>query len=276
MCQDGRDGKHPSRDQDCLAVSATGEAWYLLNASPDLRSQVLAAPDLAAGPGRRDTPIKGVLLTDSEIDHALGLFLLREGSGLQVWATAPVLAALETALPIRGILGPYSTWTWHETAPNEPFTVDDGRLQITAIPVGQKRPRYASAVEATGSWVVAYRVEDTETGGVLLYAPCLAEWPAGFDDIVAGVDCVFVDGTFYSPDEMTGATGSSAGQKSMGHVPVGGPDGSLVALRRHPGVRRFYTHLNNTNPLLADGSPEHREVTEAGVEVPADGTELYL
>ncbi len=150
---------------------------------------------------------------------------------------------------------------------------------MTAIPIGAKRPRYAAGIDEPGPWVVAYRIEDTATGGALVYAPCLATWPDGFDDVVAAADCVLLDGTFYSPDEMTDATGrppALTGQSLMGHLPIAGPDGSLAALARHPRIRRLYTHLNNTNPVQHDGSPERAELTAAGVEVPADGTLLEL
>jgi pyrroloquinoline quinone biosynthesis protein B len=281
LCRAARsgEGRVPCRTQDCLAVSADGTAWYLLNASPDIRAQLLAAPALAPGPGRRDTPLRGVLLATGELDHTLGLVMLREGSGLRVWAPPPVLAALEADFPLRGVLQPYGGWTWHPAAAGEPFTLDDGRLQVTALPVGTKRPRYAKEPAVDGPWAVAYRIEDTRTGGRLVYAPCLATWPDGFDDVVADADAVIVDGTFWSPDEMTGATGRNAlasSQPRMGHLPISGADGSLERLAKHPGVRRFYTHLNNTNPVLAEDSPQRAVLAEAGVEIPPDGTELTL
>lgn len=278
-CRSTRDGSSPSRTQDCLAISGGGESWYLVNASPDIRAQLLATPELAPGPGRRDTPLRGALLTTAELDHVLGLVMLREGSGLSVWAPGAVLAGLATGFPIKGVLDPYGSWAWHEVTPGEAFTLDDGRLSVTALPISAKRPRYAAGLEEAGPWVVAYRIADTVTGGALLYAPCLASWPDGFDKVVAGVDCVIVDGTFYSPDEMTDATGrppALTGQALMGHLPIAGEGGSLVALGRHPGARRLYTHLNNTNPAQHAASPERAAITAAGVEIPDDGTLLEL
>jgi pyrroloquinoline quinone biosynthesis protein B len=108
---------------------------------------------------------------------------------------------------------------------------------------------------------------------VLVYAPCLASWPSGFDEVVAGADCVLLDGTFYAASEMGSATGSSSGQAAMGHLPM---SASLPELRRFPSVRRVYTHLNNTNPVLDPSSPEFSKVREAGVEVPLDGTVIEL
>ncbi len=276
-CVATRSGATPRRTQDCLAVSATGESWYLVNASPDIRAQLLATPELAPGPGRRDTPLRGALLTTAELDHVLGLVMLREGSGLSVWAPAAPLAGLATGFPIKGVLDPYGSWAWNEVVPDEPFTLDG--LTVTAVPISVKRPRYATGIDAPGPWVVAYRIADAATGGSLLYAPCLASWPDGFDALVSSVDCVIVDGTFYSPAEMTDATGRPpelTGQALMGHLPIAGDGGSLAALGRHPGVRRLYTHLNNTNPAQHADSPERIAVEAAGVEIPDDGTLLDL
>lgn len=278
-CRATRSGASHSRTQDCLAISADGSAWYLVNASPDIRAQLLATPELAPGPGRRDTPLRGALLTTAELDHVLGLVMLREGSGLQVWAPAAPLAGLATGFPIKGVLDPYGSWAWNEAMPGEAFTLDGGVLSVTPIAISTKRPRYAVGIDVAGPWVVAYRIADRATGGSLLYAPCLATWPDGFDALVAGVDCVIVDGTFYSPDEMADATGKPpalTGQSLMGHLPIAGEQGSLAALSRHPAVRRLYTHLNNTNAAQHHDSRERAEVTAAGVEIPDDGTLLEL
>jgi pyrroloquinoline quinone biosynthesis protein B len=129
---------------------------------------------------------------------------------------------------------------------------------------------------ASGPWVVAYRFTDPATGGALVYAPCLREWPAGFDEFVAGAAVVLLDGTFFSPREMTGTGTSTSAQRAMGHVPIDGPDGSLERIRRHGAIRWCYTHLNNTNPVLDSRTTEHAEVREAGVEIPPDGTEFMV
>ncbi|GAA2803367.1 pyrroloquinoline quinone biosynthesis protein PqqB [Saccharopolyspora taberi] len=259
------------RTQDCVAVSGDGEHWYLLNASPDIRAQITGCPALAPGPGRW-TPIRGVLLTDAELDHSLGLFMLREGAGIRVWATEPVLGALREDLPLRATLDRYHGADWCRVTPGKEFTVDD-HLAVTAIPLSAKTPKYATPAE--GTWVVGYRVEDLVTGGVLLYAPCLAQWPPHLDEVVAGADCALLDGTFWSAGEMRSATGTRT-QKRMGHLPISGGGGSLERLAAHRGVRRVYTHLNNTNPLLDITTPERTELVAAGVEVLLDGAELDL
>ncbi|GAB3442393.1 pyrroloquinoline quinone biosynthesis protein PqqB [Actinophytocola sediminis] len=262
----------PPRAQDCLAVSQDGQDWYLVNASPDIRAQLLAEPALTPGPGPRDTPLRGALLTDAELDHTLGLMLLRESGGLPVWAPPAVLHALADRFPIRDTVARYGDWRW------QPVGAAIGGLTVSSFAVSDKRPKYARDSTVAGPWVVAYRIEDPATGGSLVYAPCLATWPVGFDEFVAGADCVLLDGTFHSAREMTGTGTSAAAQHAMGHVPIDGPDGSLARIRSlaSPGTRWLYTHLNNTNPVLDRGTPEYRQVVAAGVEVPVDGTSLDL
>jgi pyrroloquinoline quinone biosynthesis protein B len=264
MCKAG----FSPRTQDCLAVSA-GSGWYLLNASPDIRAQILAAPELAAGPGVRDIPLRGVLLTDAELDHTLGLTMLREGTGLRVWAPTAVLGALLEDFPLRGIVERYGNWDWDDVGDG----VEVGDLRVTVFPVSAKRPKYVRSSQGPGPWVVAYRIEDMVGGGVLVYAPCLATWPDGFDELVADAACVILDGTFCSGDEMSGSAGVSGGvQRAMGHIPISGPDGSLVRIAKHPGKQWIYTHLNNTNPVLDPESREHAEIVASGAGVPGDGT----
>ncbi|WP_103348443.1 pyrroloquinoline quinone biosynthesis protein PqqB [Amycolatopsis sp. CA-128772] len=248
------------RSQDCVAISADGAGWYLLNCSPDIRAQILATPALRAGPGPREIPLRGVLLTDAELDHALGLLMLREAGGLPVWAPEPVLSALS---PFRAIADSYGGWTWLST-------VNLPGLRVDVLPVSTKRPKYVPA-GPDGPWVVAYRIEDPATGGVLVYAPCLRSWPPGFDALVSDADLVLLDGTFYAPDEMAGVGGPD--QLAMGHLPI---TASLLRIAAHPGPRWALTHVNNTNPVLDPASPEHAAVLAAGALLPPDGTTYEL
>ncbi|MEU4743780.1 pyrroloquinoline quinone biosynthesis protein PqqB [Actinosynnema sp. NPDC023658] len=268
-CSAVRAGELPARTQDALAVTGDGVGWWLVNTSPDVGAQLAATPALAPGPGPRDTPVRGVLLTDAELDHTLGLAVLRNAPGLRVHAPEAVLHAL---MPTREVLATYGEWSWRPVEPERPFVLDGG-LEVTAFPVSGKRPRYAAASSAPDPWVVAYRFRDPATGGALLYAPCLASWPPGFDALVAEADVVLLDGTFHAPSEMGAATGRSSGQAAMGHLPIAH---SLPRLAAHPTTRRIYTHLNNTNPVLDPASPEHAEVTGAGAEVVPDGTVIEL
>ncbi|MGW2804518.1 pyrroloquinoline quinone biosynthesis protein PqqB [Streptomyces sp. NPDC001450] len=274
LCAAARDGKLPSRTQECAAVTGNGRDWWLLNASPDLRTQLTAAPALRPGPGPRDTPLRGVLLTDAEVDHVTGLTELRGAAGLKVYAAPPVRAVLT---PARAALDRYASWEWTDSLADGGFVLSGG-LVVTAHPVGTKIPKYvpAQAPETGGPWVTAYRVEDLASGGVLVYAPCVGAWSPVLDELCASADCVLLDGTFFAADEMGSAVRTGAGQAAMGHLPVTGPHGSLEALARHPGPRRIYTHLNNTNPLLDPASRARARVAEQGVEVLPDGAELTL
>ncbi|WP_370944330.1 pyrroloquinoline quinone biosynthesis protein PqqB [Amycolatopsis sp. cg5] len=265
------------RTQDCVAVSADGVGWYLINASPDIRAQILANPALHAGPGPREIPIRGVLLTDAELDHSLGLLMLREAGGLPVWAPPAVLHALRDHFPVRDVIDGYGGWEWL------PAGSPLGSLRVSVLPVSDKHPKYARSSTVEGPWVAAYRIEDPATGGVFVYAPCLKTWPDGFDEFVAGAGLVLLDGTFYSPGEMSGATASGVSddaQHVMGHIPIAGEHGSLrrIAAHREAGSTAHwaYTHLNNTNPVLDPGAPEYSAVRLAGAELPLDGTEYKL
>jgi pyrroloquinoline quinone biosynthesis protein B len=264
-------GSH--RTQDCLAISGDGRRWYLVNASPDIRTQINNAGPLTPGPARRETPIVGTLFTDAELDHTLGLLALRENTGMRVYGTNAVLAALTEAFPVRRILDPYGSVTWHEMTPRMPCDLDE-RLRVTAIQLGAKRPRYAVELENVGSgWVVAYRFEDRDTGGVFVYAPCLASWSASVDAALDGAHYAVVDGTFFHDDEMTRATGSGGTARSMGHLPI---VDSLDELRKRPGVRVLYTHLNNTNPVLNEHGEERRTLDALGIGVARDGQLIEL
>lgn len=242
-------------------MSANGRDWYLVNVSPDIRAQLLGQPLLAPGPGPRDTPLRGALLTDAELDHTAGLQMLREGTGFQIWAPGSVARALTVT---RAVIDCYHPWAWTSVADEFEF----GGLRCRVLGVHDKPPRYAEP--GPGPWAVAYRISDPATGGVLVYAPCLREWPAGFDEFVAGATDVLLDGTFFAAGEMTSATGE-LGQKRMGHVPI---SATLPLLR--PGIRWHYTHLNNTNPLLDTAAPEWAAVRAAGAEVLAEGAVFEL
>ncbi|KAA2263251.1 pyrroloquinoline quinone biosynthesis protein PqqB [Solihabitans fulvus] len=267
-CAAVRAGTLPARGQDCVAVSGNDRDWWLLNASPDIRTQLAGAARLAPGPGPRQSPVRGVLLTDGELDHTLGLLVLREGSGLTVHAPELVLRALTEDFAVRPMLDRYASWTWRVAPPGTAVPLAGG-LRATAFPVGAKRPKYASTVD--GDWVVAYRIEDPAGGGVLVYAPCLGGWPDGFDEVVADADCVLLDGTFHGAGELGSTTGGPSGQAGMGHLPM---TDSLPRLANHPGVRWVYTHLNNTNPALDPASGERAGL--GGAEILPDGTEFVL
>ncbi|MGW3103947.1 pyrroloquinoline quinone biosynthesis protein PqqB [Streptomyces sp. NPDC001100] len=261
LCAAARDGKLPSRTQDCVAVTGNARDWWLLNASPDVRTQLSAIPALWPGPGPRDTPVRGVLLTDAEPHHVAGLTVLRGAAGLKVYAPQPVLTALT---PARAALDRYAPWEWGDGLAEDGFVLAGG-LVVTAHPVGDGPPGYVPPRRPDDRWAVAYRVEDLATGGAFVYAPRVAAWTDAFDDLLETADCAVLDGTFFGTDEV-----------GTGHVPVTGPGGSLAVLARYPGVRRIYTHLDHANPLLDPGSTARAQVNGAGVEVLVDGAEFVV
>ncbi|MFI1853126.1 pyrroloquinoline quinone biosynthesis protein PqqB [Streptomyces sp. NPDC020480] len=266
----GRRRRHAS-----LAVRAAEGRWYLVNATPDLGDQIEDCPDLHPGPRPRHTPLAGVVLTDAELDHTLGIARLREAAdGVDVLATAPVRRALLDGLHLGDVLGPYTTLRWRrlDTAPVP--LAEGSTLTVGAVPVSAKRPRYAAgmAADAAGddAWVVALRLADRDTGRSLLYAPALAVWSDTFQRAAAEADCVMVDGTFWDDEEPRRAGFSTRTATGMGHLPIDGPGGTAKRLAELP-ARCLYTHLNNTNALADPAAPQHQELAAMGLEVAADG-----
>ncbi|TXS49970.1 pyrroloquinoline quinone biosynthesis protein PqqB [Streptomyces sp. uw30] len=266
---------HPQRRRRhaSLAVRTEAGRWYLVNATPDLGDQIEDSPELHPGPGPRQTPVAGVLLTDAELDHTLGLARLREARSVEVLATAPVLTALLDRLSLGEVLGPYTGIEWGElTTLPRPL----GELTVSAVPVSAKRPRYAAG---TGTdepmWSVALRLHDPTARKTLLYAPALAVWSEEFQEACEGADCVLVDGTFWDDDEPLRAGFSTRTATGMGHLPIAGPGGTahrLSALR----ARCLYTHLNNTNPLGDPGAAEHEQLAAWGLEAATDRMVIEL
>ncbi|SED07685.1 pyrroloquinoline quinone biosynthesis protein PqqB [Streptomyces melanosporofaciens] len=210
---------HPGwrRRHASLAVQAAEGRWYLVNATPDLGEQVEECPELHPGPEPRRTPLAGVILTDAELDHTLGIARLREADGIEIVATAPVRNALLTGLHLGEVLTPYARLDWRPLDPGDRPLAEDSPLAIGAVPVSAKRPRYAAGLDAADddapdddAWVVALRLTDRTTGRSLLYAPALATWPDAFQRAAESADHVIVDGTFWSDDEPSPAASARA------------------------------------------------------------------
>ncbi|MFD5799661.1 pyrroloquinoline quinone biosynthesis protein PqqB, partial [Streptomyces diastatochromogenes] len=265
-----------------LAVRADEDRWYLVNATPDIGDQIEAHPVLHPGPGPRQTPIAGVVLTDAELDHTLGIWRLREADGLEILATAPVRQALEDRLRLSEVLTPYTALTWRELGrrgaqqlrADAPGRFGSG-VRISAVPVSDKRPRYAADAPGHDDWVVALRLYDPATGRSALYAPAVAAWSDELHRAAAEADCVIVDGTFWD-DEEPRRTGISARTATgMGHLPIDGPGGTADILATLS-ARCLYTHLNNTNPLVDPAAPQHKQLARLGIEVADDGMVIEL
>ena len=278
LCSLARQGdpRVRARTHACLAVSGTGKKWYLVNATPDVRLQIESFPSLHPGPGVRETPLAGVLLTDAELDHTIGLLILREGSPLDVYGSQEVLATLTDFFPVRRILQSYTPLSWHPVTPGEPFFLDGDRLRVQSFRVGCKKPRYAAHAGGEGTWVTGYRFEDMETKGVAVYAPSVESWDESLVRQMAGADCVLLDGTFWTEDEMIQAGAGSLTAREMGHLPISGPEGTASHLSLLEAKRRIYIHINNTNPVLDEESPESRFLAEEGIEVGWDGMEVEV
>jgi pyrroloquinoline quinone biosynthesis protein B len=263
------------RTQSSLAIRGGEGPWFLVNASPDARQQLEAITDRAHD-GVRSPPVAGVLLTDAEIDHTAGLLLLRESSTpVRVYGEAGAERALREGYPVLSMLERYCGLEWHTLEPDHVYPLDGSSLTVEPFEVGGDAPRYldGSGVELEASGFV---FTDRAGGGVLTYVPGLAR----LDDVVlerfAASDLVLVDGTFWRDDELARLGISTRSARDMGHLPLSGPGGTLEALARLERPRKALVHINNTNPILLEDSPERAAVVQAGVEVAYDGLEVEL
>jgi pyrroloquinoline quinone biosynthesis protein B len=263
----------PPRSQPSLAVSADGVRWSLVNASPDVRDQLARAPALHPRAGTRDVPLDTIAVTNADIDHVLGLLVLREALPHRIVTTAWIKDALLDHNAAFRLLAP----AFHAVKLDEPFLLDrKDALEARLFPVPGKVPGWlggsaTNAPEAT----LGLRVTDRRSGRRLVYAPGVRALDSGTWAELAAADVRFVDGTFWSDDELRRLRPGAPDALQMGHLPIGGRDGSLARLATLPG-RTFYTHLNNTNPVLDASSPEAREVRARGLEIALDGQELEL
>lgn len=263
------------RTQDSVAVTADGDGWFLLNASPDVLRQIESAPALL--PRRaRDTPILGIVLTNGDLDHTLGLFLLRESQPLVVWATDAVWHGLSQNNAIFRTLERFEGHvTWKRLVPGETVELA-GSLTLLPVAAPGKLPVHLMKTgRPSAEDNVAFILRDATTGRRLAYATaCAAAEP--ILEHVGGVDALLFDGTFWSDDELVRAGLGIARARDMAHVPIAGQSGSMHAFDASRIAQRIYTHVNNTNPILVEGSPERGEVERAGWKVAADGLELSL
>jgi pyrroloquinoline quinone biosynthesis protein B len=275
-CEAARAGvRARPRTQSSLAICSDDGPWFLVNASPDLRQQ-LETLNPRRVDGVRAPPIAGVLLTDAEIDHTAGLLLLRESATpVRVFGDAGVERALRGGYPVLAMLERYCGAEWQTLEPGRTQPLDGSSLAVEPFAAGGDAPRYlgASDVELEASGFV---FRDRATGGVVTYAPGLARLD---DDVIArfaASDLVLVDGTFWRDDELARLGISNRSARDMGHVPLSGPGGILEALAGLERPRKALVHINNTNPILLEESPEREQVVRAGIEVAYDGLEVEL
>lgn len=267
------------RTQSSIAVSADGRHWLLVNASPDVRQQILDFPALRPAPDTRGTGIAAILLMDSQIDHTAGLTILREGEPLTVWSTRPVYEDLTTGLPLFNVLAHYCGVDWHEidTAGGEFTMAGVPGLRFDTVELSSAAPPYSPhRGDPHPGDNIGLIVTDETTGGRLFYAPGLGAPDDELAAVARDADCLLVDGTFFTETEMIDQGVGTKTAASMGHLPQSGEHGMLAWLGRFPDTRRVLIHINNTNPILDPDSPERATVERAGVEVAFDGMEIPL
>jgi pyrroloquinoline quinone biosynthesis protein B len=273
-CRAVRDGSRPARarTQSSIAASPDRRRWFLFNASPDIRAQFEAFPDMHPGDGRA-TPLEAVLLTDAEIDHTLGLLLLREGRGIQLHATAATHATLRGGTGFLETLERYCPVDWHPVVPGREVSLGGISYRAFDVPTA-KHDRFGTGTD--DGRVVGYRLTDENTGRAAVYLPGVQELTPAVRDELDGIDCLFVDGTTWHDDELIRLGLAEKTARDMGHLAIGGPGGSLELLSPLPIERKIYIHINNTNPILLEDTPERRLVTAGGMDVAHDGLEVEV
>ena len=284
-CRGARDGsvRIEARTQECVAVSADGEAWFLLNASPEIRSQIESFPALHPR-DLRHTPIEGILLTNGDLDHTLGLLSLRESQPLVVHATEAVRRGfVESNVLYRTLQRFPGQVTWRTLPLQGEIELErrDGGssgLSVEAFAVPGKLPVHLEGLGiAPGPGDnVGLRIREPGSDRALVYLSTVGLLTGETLSAAGRADCLFFDGTFWSEDELRELGASEKSAREMAHLPIGGENGSLAALRETRAPLRIYIHLNNTNPVLAEDSPEREAVESAGWRVARDGMEIAL
>ncbi len=289
LCAGQRQGELTAhaRTQSSIAVSADGQSWVLLNASPDIGTQIRCHPQLhprSLGASQRNTPIKAVVLMDAQIDHVTGLLGLREGPCIDLYATPCVFEDLTTGLPLLNVLQHYCGTRWHmvpvagEQSSAEFEIAGFPTLRFTALAIPGKAPPYSPhRREQVAGDNIALVIEDIADGRRLFYSPGLAE--VGEEELrwMRDADCLLVDGTFWEEDEMQAAGLSDKTAAEMGHLPQLGSTsraGMVDVMKATRAQRKVLIHINNSNPILDEGSDQRRLLAAHGIEVAYDGMEI--
>jgi pyrroloquinoline quinone biosynthesis protein B len=286
-CRAVRAGNFPGkpRTQTQAAISDDGSSWFLLGASPDLRMQIEATPELHPREGVRHSPIAGVALANADLDHVLGLLLLRELQPLRIHSTASVRRILRDDNSMFGMLHripDQAQWIDFESGKEFSLCSPQGRdsgLRARSWSLGTHYPAYVTAerqAQLSGCEASSGFLIHSNSTGRFAFFPAV---PKVDDALLAEFDrcdVLLFDGTFWSDDELIrahggGKTGQTARQ--MGHVPVEETLVKLAGVRR---PRKIFLHINNTNPMLNEASPEYRQVRSAGWEIAEDGWQFNL
>jgi pyrroloquinoline quinone biosynthesis protein B len=291
-CSDLRAGtfQGKSRAQAQVAISADSNSWFLLGASPDLRAQIEATPELhpqheASSAGVRQSPIAGAVLANADVDHVLGLLLMRELQPLRVYATDSIRRILTEDNTMFAMLQRVPDQViWTDFVPGTTFPLlnaagEHSGLRCRAFSLGTHYPAYVSTQrrpnlkfgEASLGLII-----QSAAGKRLAYLPAVPRIDTAVINAFESCDVVLFDGTFWSDDELIRVQGSGQTAQQMGHVPVSSPEGSLTRLAQLRRPRKIYVHINNTNPMLNEAGPEHRQVRDAGWEIAEDGWQFEL
>ena len=272
--------KSSARTQSSITISGNGEDWVLFNASPDIRAQLESFSSLQPARKVRDTGICAIILCDAQIDHTTGLIILREhDKPWDVYCTAAVHEDMTTGYPIFNILGHFRGVNWHEIKTDQSsFTIPKAdNLVFTAVPLKSEAPPYSPHRHNTVPGDnVGFKVKDTSTGKNLFYAPGLGEIEDHVLRYMEDADCILVDGTVWTNTEMSNEGISDKLASEMGHLDQSSEHGIMNTIKPLKKPRKILIHINNTNPILDEDSPERAELNKAGIEVSYDGMDIIL
>ena len=272
----------PARLQQQAEFSVDNGGWCLINASPDIRLQIEANPELhpVGLRGKRNTPLQGIILTSADLDQVLGLLLLREFQPLTVYATSLVRRTLEANPFLRMLERVPNQLSWVEINPGKPFSMG-GNITCTPIPLPGSLPYYARVSGAQGCDREAAEPGQAllglllEVDGVrLAYTPSVPEVSADLRSLYDTCDVILVDGTFWSDAELQRTDPATPLARSIGHVPMSGDDGMIALLAGVRARQKIFIHINNTNPVLDPHSDEYKYVINAGWQIGQDGWRL--
>jgi pyrroloquinoline quinone biosynthesis protein B len=274
-----------ARTQTQVAISNDDKNWFLLGASPDLRAQIEATPDLHPRDGVRQSPIAGAVLCNADVDHTLGLLLLRELQPLRVHATDSIRRILMEDNSMFAMLQRVPEQvSWMDFTPETTFPLlnsadEYSGIRCRALSLGTHYPAYVSPdrqLELKSRESSLGLIVLSPTGKRLVYVPAVPQIDLALLTELDAAEVVLFDGTFWSNDELIRIQGSGQTAKQMGHVPVSAEYGSLSDLEGLSPLRKIYLHINNTNPMLNEAGPEYRQVREAGWEIAEDGWQFDL
>jgi len=272
-----------SRSQTQVAISNDGRSWFLLNASPDLRQQIEATPPLHPRKNGRDSPIAGVLLTSSDLDQVTGLLSLRELQPFRIYCTASIRRILRQDNSVFAMLNRVPQQVvWTDITPGTSFALtsvsgQESGLLCETFSLHSRYPMYvAQAAGLSPQEASLGLIVGSSSGPRMAYLPAVPEVDENLLERLETVDLLLFDGTFWSDDELIKVQGSGATAREMGHIPVSSKEGSLFKLQKLQRPRKIFVHVNNTNPMLDESSPEYREVRAAGWEIAEDGWRFDL